>query len=63
MQELVGPYWTLRAALGPVLETLLLLDRLLFLQEQNNVLSQVVMVPLFDPVLSPRNVALIATKV
>lgn len=62
MQELVGPYWTLRAALGPVLETLLLLDRLLFLQEQNNVLSQVVMVPLFDPVLSPRNVALIATK-
>lgn len=63
MQELVGPYWTLRAALGPVLETLLLLDRLLFLQEQNNVVSQVVMVPLFDPVLSPRNVALIATKV
>lgn len=61
--ELVGPYWTLRAALGPILETLLLLDRLLFLQEQNNVLSQVVMGPLFDPVLSPRNVALIATKV
>ncbi|CAA0815498.1 Probable protein phosphatase 2C 6 [Striga hermonthica] len=24
--ELVGPYWTLRASLGPVLETLLLLD-------------------------------------
>lgn len=62
MQELVGPYWTLRAALGPVLETLLLLDRLLYLQEQGNVLSQAVMVPLFDPVLSPRNVALIATK-
>ncbi|KAL3820944.1 hypothetical protein ACJIZ3_006849 [Penstemon smallii] len=32
--DLVGPYWTLRAALGPVLETALLLDRLLFLQEQ-----------------------------
>lgn len=63
MQELVGPYWTLRAALGPVLETLLLLDRLLYLQEQSNVLSQAVMVPLFDPVLSPRNVALIATKI
>ncbi|KAH6822853.1 S-adenosyl-L-methionine-dependent methyltransferases superfamily protein [Perilla frutescens var. hirtella] len=61
--ELVGPYWTLRAALGPVLETLLLLDRLLYLQEQSNVLSQAVMVPLFDPVLSPRNVALIARKV
>lgn len=63
VQELVGPYWTLRAALGPVLETLLLLDRLLYLQEQNNVLSQAVMVPLFDPVLSPRNVAIIATKI
>lgn len=63
MQELVGPYWTLRAALGPVLETLLLLDRLLFLQEQGNVCIQAVMLPLFDPVLSPRNVALVAEKV
>ncbi|KAG8386597.1 hypothetical protein BUALT_Bualt03G0164800 [Buddleja alternifolia] len=62
LQELVGPYWTLRAALGPVLETLMLLDRLLFLQEQGNVLRQAIMVPLFDPVLSPRNVALIAEK-
>ncbi|KAI3456718.1 hypothetical protein Pfo_013381 [Paulownia fortunei] len=61
--ELVGPYWTLRAALGPVLETVLLLDRLLFLQEQGNVLNLAVMLPLFDPVLSPRNVALIAEKV
>ncbi|KAL6567648.1 hypothetical protein OROGR_001316 [Orobanche gracilis] len=60
--ELVGPYWTLRAALGPVLETLLLLDRLLFLQEQGDVLSAVLL-PLFDPVLSPRNMALIAEKV
>ncbi|KAL0353453.1 UNVERIFIED_CONTAM: hypothetical protein Sangu_0926600 [Sesamum angustifolium] len=40
--DLVGPYWTLRAALGPVLETILLLDRLLFLQEQGNVLIQTV---------------------
>ncbi|XP_020553988.1 methyltransferase-like protein 25 isoform X2 [Sesamum indicum] len=59
---LVGPYWTLRAALGPVLETILLLDRLLFLQEQGNVLIQTVLLPIFDPVLSPRNVALIAEK-
>ncbi|KAL1556087.1 putative methyltransferase-like protein 25 isoform X1 [Salvia divinorum] len=61
--ELIGPYWTLRAALGPILETLLLLDRLLYLQEQSNVLSEAVMVPLFDPVLSPRNVALIGIKI
>lgn len=59
--ELVGPYWTLRAALGPVLETLLLLDRLLFLQESSNMV-EAVMLPIFDPVLSPRNVALIAKK-
>ncbi|VVA34498.1 PREDICTED: RRNAD1 [Prunus dulcis] len=32
--ELIGPYWSLRAAFGPLLETFLLLDRLLFLQEQ-----------------------------
>ncbi|KAL2483875.1 S-adenosyl-L-methionine-dependent methyltransferase superfamily protein [Forsythia ovata] len=59
--ELIGPYWTLRAALGPVLETLLLLDRLLFLQESSNMV-EAVMLPIFDAVLSPRNVALIAKK-
>ncbi|KZV17663.1 hypothetical protein F511_16822 [Dorcoceras hygrometricum] len=59
--ELIGPYWTLRAALGPVLETVLLLDRLLFLQEQDDLL-EAVMLPIFNPILSPRNVALIAKK-
>lgn len=57
---LIGPYWSLRAALGPLLETLLLLDRLLFLQEQENV--EVLMLPIFDPVLSPRNLAIVAKK-
>ncbi|XP_062011937.1 uncharacterized protein LOC133728547 isoform X1 [Rosa rugosa] len=59
--ELIGPYWTLRAAFGPLLETLLLLDRLLFLQEQGSSI-EVVMLPIFDPALSPRNVAIIAKK-
>ncbi|XP_043689488.1 protein RRNAD1 isoform X5 [Telopea speciosissima] len=59
--ELVGPYWSLRAALGPLLETLILLDRLLFLQEQGNMVEATV-VPIFDPRLSPRNVAIIAWK-
>ncbi|KAF3441136.1 hypothetical protein FNV43_RR15047 [Rhamnella rubrinervis] len=59
--ELIGPYWSLRAALGPVLETLLLLDRLLFLQEQGGSI-EAVMLPIFDPALSPRNVAIIARK-
>ena len=62
VQELIGPYWSLRAALGPVLETILLLDRLLFLQEQGNSLK-VLMLPIFDPALSPRNVALISWKI
>ncbi|KAK9937581.1 hypothetical protein M0R45_014360 [Rubus argutus] len=59
--ELIGPYWSLRAAFGPPLETLLLLDRLLFLQEQGSSV-EVVMLPIFDPALSPRNVAIIAKK-
>ncbi|CAK7355494.1 unnamed protein product [Dovyalis caffra] len=59
--DLIGPYWSLRAALGPLLETLLLLDRLLFLQEQGSSL-EAVMLPIFDPALSPRNVAIIAKR-
>ncbi|CAF2083563.1 BnaA06g11190D [Brassica napus] len=59
--ELIGPYWSIRAALGPVLETLILLDRLMFLQEQGDSL-EVSMLPIFDPTLSPRNVAIIAKR-
>ncbi|XP_034678886.1 protein RRNAD1-like [Vitis riparia] len=59
--EFIGPYWSLRAALGPLLETLILLDRLLFLQEQGSSV-EAIMLPIFDPVLSPRNVAIIAKK-
>ncbi|KAJ0790518.1 putative Methyltransferase domain-containing protein [Helianthus annuus] len=60
--EVIGPYWSLRAALGPVLETLILLDRLLFLQEQGDSV-EAIMVPIFNPNISPRNVALIAKKI
>ncbi|KAK9085830.1 hypothetical protein Sjap_026241 [Stephania japonica] len=60
--ELVGPFWSIRAALGPVVETLLLLDRLLFLQEHGN-LAEAVMLPIFNPRLSPRNVVILAQKV
>ncbi|KAJ7981991.1 protein RRNAD1 isoform X1 [Quillaja saponaria] len=60
--ELIGPYWSLRASLGPLLETLILLDRLLFLQEQGGSL-EAFMLPIFDPILSPRNVAIIAKKI
>ncbi|KAK4767871.1 hypothetical protein SAY87_003012 [Trapa incisa] len=59
--EFIGPYWSLRAAMGSLLETLILLDRLLFLQEQGIALKTF-MLPLFDPSLSPRNLAIIAMK-
>lgn len=62
LQAFIGPYWSLRAAMGPILETLILLDRLLFFQEQES-LVEAFMLPIFDPALSPRNVAIIATKV
>lgn len=61
-QELIGPYWSLRAALGPVLETLILLDRLLLLQEYGSDL-EASLLPIFNPVLSPRNMAIIARKI
>ncbi|XP_060187226.1 uncharacterized protein LOC132616674 isoform X1 [Lycium barbarum] len=60
--ELIGPYWSLRAALGPVLETLILLDRLVLLQEYGNDL-EASLLPIFNPVLSPRNMAIIAKKI
>lgn len=59
--ELIGPYWSLRAVFGPLLETLLLLDRLLFLQEHDGIKASIV--PLFEPSISPRNIAIIAQKV
>ncbi|KAI3407214.1 Methyltranfer_dom domain-containing protein [Psidium guajava] len=60
--ELIGPYWSLRAGLGAVLETLILLDRLLFLQEKGSSL-EAFMLPAFDPSLSPRNLAIVAVKI
>ncbi|KAL1224197.1 hypothetical protein V5N11_031333 [Cardamine amara subsp. amara] len=59
--EMIGPYWSIRAALGPVLETLILLDRLMFLQEQGDSIK-VVMLPIFDPAISPRNIAIIVKR-
>ncbi|KAG6519854.1 hypothetical protein ZIOFF_016882 [Zingiber officinale] len=59
--ELIGPFWSLRAALGPLVETYILLDRLLFLQEQGNSI-EASLFPIFNPTLSPRNMAIIARR-
>lgn len=71
-QALIGPYWSLRAVLGPVLETYILLDRLLYLQEQfhpeatagsnSQGLPEPRLVALFNPDTSPRNMAIMAIK-
>ncbi|XP_076592683.1 methyltransferase-like protein 25B isoform X3 [Chaetodon auriga] len=58
-QVRVVVYFSLALLLAPVVETLVLLDRMIYLQE-NGVDSQ--LVPLFDPNLSPRNFVLVAVK-
>lgn len=59
-QRRLAVLWTLRALLGPVIESVLLLDRLFWLQEAH---PDAQLVPLFDPVLSPRNFVLLARKI
>uniref|UniRef100_A0A8C9SU47 Methyltransferase like 25B n=1 Tax=Scleropages formosus TaxID=113540 RepID=A0A8C9SU47_SCLFO len=52
-------YFSLVLLLAPVVETLVLLDRMLFLQERG---LQSQLVPLFDPAFSPRNLVLVAVR-
>lgn len=49
----------LRLLLGPLWEALVLLDRLLYLDERGH---RAALLPLFDPSLSPRSYALVAIK-
>lgn len=65
-QDLVGPFYALRAVLAPVIESYILLDRLLYLKEQAEVFGGSMtaeLVPLFDPAISPRNMAIVAHRV
>lgn len=53
--------WTaLQMVIVPVIESLLLIDRLLYLEESAEVEASIV--PLFDAKLSPRNMAVVAIK-
>ncbi|KAJ3288397.1 hypothetical protein HDU79_004867 [Rhizoclosmatium sp. JEL0117] len=56
--------WTLRSMMGDVFESLLLADRFQFLHERRERynLQKLELFPLFDPVVSPRNMVLVATK-
>uniref|UniRef100_A0A8D0DMZ2 Methyltransferase like 25B n=1 Tax=Salvator merianae TaxID=96440 RepID=A0A8D0DMZ2_SALMN len=58
-QQRVVAFFSLALLLAPLVETLLLLDRMIFLQEQG---FQCELLPLFDPTFSPRNLVLVAAK-
>nr|XP_034320341.1 protein RRNAD1-like [Crassostrea gigas] len=52
-------FYSLRLSLSPVVESLILLDRQLYLYEQG---VSSYLVPIFDPMTSPRNFVLLARK-
>lgn len=58
-QGRVVAYFSLVLLLAPVVETLVLLDRMIFLQERG---FQSELIPLFDAAFSPRNLVLVAVK-
>ena len=70
-QDLVGPFYSLRTVLAPVIESYILLDRLLYLKEQGELVAgrdrtgagiTAHLVPIFEPATSPRNMAIIAHR-
>ncbi|XP_051629212.1 methyltransferase-like protein 25B isoform X1 [Manacus candei] len=58
-QHKVLAFCTLKQLLAPVVETLVLLDRLLYLRERG---FHCALVPLFNPLFSPRNLVLVAAR-
>ena len=52
-------FWALRAQLAEVVESTVLLDRWMYMHECGFATAAV---PLFDPTISPRNVAFIAVR-
>jgi len=59
-QKLMG-YYQLKSMLGPMIEGLILLDRLQFMLEQDEV-KEAFLVKMFDAVVSPRCYAVVAVK-
>ena len=55
----VAILWTVKSLLGSIVESLILMDRFLYLQEHG---YSPMMLPLFDIAKSPRNIAIIAIK-
>ncbi|XP_059153991.1 probable methyltransferase-like protein 25 isoform X2 [Physella acuta] len=61
VQHMMAAFFQLKLVLSPVIEALILLDRLLYLLEQEKVRSAF-LVKLFEPVTSPRCYAIISLK-
>ena len=62
----MGPFWSLRAVLAPVIESYILLDRLCYVEEQAELAGGKIaaeLVPIFNPSISPRNMGIIAHRV
>eukprot|EP01103_Thecamoeba_quadrilineata_P013578 TRINITY_DN380_c0_g1_i3.p1 TRINITY_DN380_c0_g1~~TRINITY_DN380_c0_g1_i3.p1 ORF type:complete len:373 (+),score=63.11 TRINITY_DN380_c0_g1_i3:491-1609(+) len=55
--ETLPIFWTLRALVGPIVESLLMMDRLMFIGQHESMSGMIL--PLFDPRLSPRNLVVI----
>lgn len=52
-------YWSLRALLGPLIEALVLIDRILYLHENDR---KAYLLRIFEYKVSPRSIAIISTK-
>lgn len=61
LEKCLAFMWTVRALLGPPIEALILYDRALYIRERLPTV-QLALIPVFDPLLSPRNMALVAIK-
>lgn len=59
-RKLLNLFYLIRLSFAPILETLIMLDRYLYLKENN--IKHVFLVKLFDPVVSPRCFGIVALK-
>ena len=62
--ERVAIFFMLRLALAPCVESLILLDRVIFLaaecHDSHKPVVDINLLPVFDPKISPRNIAIVA---
>jgi len=57
----LNAFYQLRALLAPLVESIILVDRLVYLQEETSV-KECYLVKMFDSTISPRSYAVVATK-